>query len=78
MTSLPAQTFHLKDRGVLREGAWADVVIFDPERIQDEARFESPHHYATGIVEVFVNGVEVVKNDKHTEARPGMSLRLGR
>jgi N-acyl-D-amino-acid deacylase len=75
MTSLPAETFHLRDRGVLREGNWADIVIFDPEKIQDTATFEDPHHYPTGIQEVFVNGVTVVKNDAHTGAMPGQALR---
>ncbi|MCS6861348.1 MAG: amidohydrolase family protein, partial [Abditibacteriales bacterium] len=75
MTSLPATTFRLKDRGVLREGAWADLVIFDPQKVQDLATFNDPHHYATGILHVFVNGVAVVKDGEHTGARPGKALR---
>ena len=75
MTSLPAATFRLTDRGVLREGAWADVVVFDPARVQDHARFGDPHHYATGFALVLVNGVPVVRNDEHTGARPGQALR---
>jgi N-acyl-D-amino-acid deacylase len=75
MTSLPATTFRLKDRGVLREGAWADVVVFDPGKVRDEATFNEPHHYATGFACVLVNGVPVVKNDEHTGARPGQPLR---
>ncbi len=75
MTSLPATTFRLKDRGVLREGAWADVVIFDPAKVRDVASFNDPHHYATGFAWVLVNGVPVVKADKHTGARPGKALR---
>ena len=75
MTSLPAATFRLKDRGLLREGAWADVAIFDPAIVQDRATFEEPHHYATGFAWVLVNGVPVVKSDQHTGARPGRALR---
>jgi N-acyl-D-amino-acid deacylase len=75
MTSLPASVFRLSDRGVLREGAWADLVVFDPAKVQDRATFDDPHHYATGFDAVFVNGVEVVAKDEHTCARPGQVLR---
>ena len=75
MTSLPATTFALEDRGVVRAGAWADLVVFDPAKVQDHATFTDPHHFATGFAHVFVNGVEVVKADAHTEARPGVILR---
>ena len=75
MTSLPAAVFRLGDRGVVRESAWADLVVFDPAKVQDQATFEDPHHYATGFDAVFVNGVEVVARDKHTGARPGQVLR---
>jgi N-acyl-D-amino-acid deacylase len=75
MTSLPAATFRLKDRGVLRAGAWADVVVFDAETVRDNATFKEPHQYATGFAHVFVNGVEVVRQDEHTGARPGKALR---
>jgi N-acyl-D-amino-acid deacylase len=75
MTSLPATTFGLKERGILREGAWADLVLFDPGEVQDHATFESPHHYATGFRLVMVNGVEVVQHDHHSGARPGRVLR---
>jgi N-acyl-D-amino-acid deacylase len=71
MTSLPATTFALKNRGIIREGGWADVVVFDPAKIQDNATFEAPHQYATGFAHVFVNGIEVVKDDQHTGAKPG-------
>jgi N-acyl-D-amino-acid deacylase len=77
MTSLPATTFRFKDRGLLREGAWADVVVFDPGTVQDQATFEAPHQYATGLGWVLVNGVPVVKSDQHTGARPGRMLRQG-
>jgi N-acyl-D-amino-acid deacylase len=75
MTSLPATTFRLKDRGVIREGAWADVVVFDPATVQDRATFTEPHRYATGFRAVLVNGVPVVERDEHTGVRPGRALR---
>ena len=75
MTSLPATTFGLKNRGFIREGCWADLVVFDPAKVQDNATFEAPHQYATGFAHVFVNGIEVVKDDKHTALRPGRALR---
>jgi N-acyl-D-amino-acid deacylase len=75
MTSLPASTFRFENRGVLREGNWADVVVFDLEKIQDNATFKEPHQYATGFAHVFVNGAEVVSDDHHTGVRPGQVLR---
>jgi N-acyl-D-amino-acid deacylase len=77
MTSLPATVFRLKDRGLLREGAWADIVVFDPATVQDNATFAAPHSYATGFRAVLVNGVPVVENDAHTHARPGKIVRRG-
>jgi N-acyl-D-amino-acid deacylase len=84
MTSFPAQRLGLHDRGVLRPGAWADVVVFDLERIHDKATnlfphtypFENyPHQYPEGIEYVFVNGVMVVDGEEHTGVLPGMLLR---
>lgn len=75
MTSLPARTFRLGQRGELREGNYADLVVFNPETVADNATYKDPHHYATGFKYVFVNGVLVVANDAHTGARPGMTLR---
>jgi N-acyl-D-amino-acid deacylase len=75
MTSLPANTFHFKQRGELREGWWADIVIFSPEKIQDTGEFKDPHHYPAGIPEVIVNGVEVLRNGEHTNAKAGKALR---
>ncbi|MDD4870918.1 MAG: D-aminoacylase [Kiritimatiellae bacterium] len=75
MTTLPAATFMMKDRGQLREGAYADLVVFDPATVQDNATFPDPHHYATGFKRVFVNGVAVIEDDKHTGARPGQPVR---
>src|SRR5206468_8069107 len=75
MTSLPATSFRIADRSLLRAGYWADLVIFDPEKIREHATFGDPHHYATGFSYVLVNGIVVVKNDEHTKARPGKALR---
>jgi N-acyl-D-amino-acid deacylase len=77
MTTLPATVFGIKDRGQLREGAWADLVVFDPATVQDPATFNEPHQYATGFQYVFVNGVLVVENDEHNGARPGKMVRRG-
>jgi N-acyl-D-amino-acid deacylase len=76
MTSLPANTFHFKGRGELREGNWADIVVFDPEKVQDASTYKDPHHYATGIPYVFVNGIPVMMNSEHTGAKAGQALRL--
>lgn len=75
MSSLPANTFRLKGRGQLREGNWADVVIFDPAKIEDTATFTDPHHYPVGIPYVLVNGVPVIANGEHTGAKAGQGLR---
>jgi len=74
-SSLPAQTLGIRDRGLLREGFFADIVIFDPETVIDRATFERPHQYSTGIDYVFVNGKIVVDQGTITEARPGKVLR---
>jgi len=74
MTRLPATAFQLRQRGELREGNWADLVVLDPAKVQDHATFDDPHHYASGFAYVFVNGVAVVTNDCHTGARPGKAL----
>jgi N-acyl-D-amino-acid deacylase len=75
MTSLPASTLHLKDRGQVREGVWADIVVFDPDAIQDHATYKEPHQYPSGIHYVLVNGVLVVDKEGHTRAKPGRPLR---
>lgn len=75
MTSLPAQTFGLRDRGMIREGFAADLVIFDEKTIADRATFDNPHQYPLGISYVLVNGTVVLVNDQMTDARPGMALR---
>lgn len=71
MTGLPAQIMRLKDRGLIREGYWADLVIFDLGAIADKATFTEPHQYPDGIPYVFVNGVAVVDAGKFTRATPG-------
>jgi N-acyl-D-aspartate/D-glutamate deacylase len=75
MTSLPAAHFGFKDRGVVREGAAADLVVFDPARVRDRATYAAPHAAPDGIVHVLVNGAIVVRDGRQTEARPGAVLR---
>jgi N-acyl-D-amino-acid deacylase len=75
MTSLPARTFGLRDRGQIREGYWADLVLFDPARVQDKATFEQPHQFSEGFEFVLVNGVPAVEQGKPTEARAGKIVR---
>jgi N-acyl-D-amino-acid deacylase len=75
MTSLPARTFHLSDRGAIREGAAADLVLFDPARVQDKATYERPHQYSEGFDYVIVNGKIAVENGKITDQRGGVVLR---
>ena len=75
MTFLPARRFQLKDRGAIRVGHWADLVIFDPEKVQDRATFEAPHQYSTGFNYVFVNGQLVIQDDQHLGSRPGRAIR---
>ncbi len=76
MTSLPAQTFRIVDRGFVREGMAADLVLFDPKTVRANATFEDPQRFATGFALVMVNGVPVVRADAHTKARPGRALKL--
>lgn len=71
MTSLPAAVFGMKDRGVLREGAWADILVFDPQAIRDAATYEQPHQLAEGIRDVVVNGVLVRQGGRFTGKLPG-------
>jgi N-acyl-D-aspartate/D-glutamate deacylase len=71
MTSLPAQVLGLKDRGLLKEGYWADIVLFDPDKVSDKATYENPKQYPKGIDYVLVNGTVVIDNGNHTGARPG-------
>ena len=73
-TALPAQRMRLTDRGVLKEGMWADVVIFDPDQIHDVATFENPNQLSVGMEYVLVNGVPVIDAGKQTNALPGKVL----
>jgi N-acyl-D-amino-acid deacylase len=75
LTSLPATNLSLRQRGWLKPGYYADVVVFDPARVQDHATFEKPKQLATGVDDVFVNGVQVLKGGKHTGAKPGRFVR---
>ncbi|HEY4148374.1 MAG TPA: D-aminoacylase [Chitinophagaceae bacterium] len=74
MTSLPAQKFQLRDRGLLKEGMAADVVVFDENTVSDKSTFDHPHQYSTGFQYVLVNGQLVVDNAKHTGVRSGRAL----
>ena len=78
MTSLPAQNLGIDRRGLLKPGYFADVVVFDPQTIQDHATFDKPRQYATGVSEVLVNGVEVIRDGEHTGAKPGRAVRRAR
>ncbi len=75
MTSLPAEKFKLQGRGRLDPGSFADVVVFDPQEIQDHATYDNPHRYASGVVHVYVNGVQVLEDGEHTGATPGRVVR---
>ena len=74
LSALPATNLGLDHRGFLKEGMFADVVVFDPATIADHATFEKPHQNATGVKHVFVNGVQVIKDGEHTGAKPGRAL----
>jgi N-acyl-D-amino-acid deacylase len=75
LTTLPATNLKLDRRGALKVGHYADIVVFDPDTIQDHATFEKPHQYSTGVKHVFVNGVQVLKNGEHTGSTPGRVVR---
>ena len=75
MTSLAAERMGFTDRGLLRPGYWADVVVFNPNMVKDTATFANPEQYPVGINYVLVNGKMVIDQGTHTGARPGMALR---
>ena len=75
LTGLAAEKLRIKERGYLKEGYYADIVIFDPEKIKDNATFQEPHQYADGVIHVLVNGTQVLKDGDHTDAVPGMVVR---
>jgi N-acyl-D-amino-acid deacylase len=74
MTSLPAATFNLWDRGVIRPGLAADIVVFDEKKVGDRATFDKPHQYAQGFAYVIVNGKPVIDGGAHTKAKAGRAL----
>ena len=75
MSALPAETLRIERRGRLQTGYFADIVVFDPSKVRDLATFENPHRYATGIVHVLVNGIQVLRDGEHTGAKPGRVVR---
>ncbi len=75
LTSLPATNLKVEKRGALLPGHFADVVVFDPEKIRDHATFENPHQYSTGMLHVWVNGQQVLANGEHTGAKQGRVVR---
>lgn len=79
MSSLPAKAFRSQHRGQLRQANWADIVVFDPEKVQDPATYNDPHHSAMGIPHVLVDGAPVIKAGDHTGAKSGAAfLQQGR
>ena len=75
MTSFPAQRLGLRDRGLIREGNWADIVIFNPDTVRDKTDFMKPHQFPVGIIHVIINGNLVVKNERQLRKYPGKVLR---
>jgi len=75
LTTLPATNLKIKERGAIKAGYFADVVVFDPAKVRDYATPDKPHQYSTGMVHVFVNGEQVLKDGEHTGAKPGRVVR---
>ena len=75
LSNLPASNLRMERRGSLHAGYHADIVVFDPATVQDYAEFDDPHHYSTGMIHVFVNGVQVLEDGEHTGATPGRVVR---
>ena len=75
LTSFPATNIGIRNRGWLAPGYYADVVVFDPKTIQDHSTYEKPDQLATGVDDVFVNGVQVLKDGRHTGSTPGRFVR---
>jgi N-acyl-D-amino-acid deacylase len=78
MTYVAASDLHIDNRGLLRPGYFADVVVFDPQTVAAKATYENPHQYAVGVIDVFVNGVQVLRDREHTGAKPGRVVRRNR
>ena len=77
MTSLPARTFSFHDRGIIRPGMIADLVLFDPSKVNDKATFEDPHQYSEGFDIVIVNGLIAAKDGKLSDVRGGSFIKHG-
>jgi N-acyl-D-amino-acid deacylase len=75
MTSLPARTFGFRDRGLVREGFAADLLLFDPEKVEDKSTFQKPHQYSEGFDFVLVNGVPIVEDGKILDVHSGKVIR---
>ena len=75
LTSFPASNLGIKDRGALKPGHFADVVVFDPAKVADHATFDDPRQYATGVRDGCGNGTQVLKDGEHTGAKPGRVVR---
>ena len=75
LSKLPAVNLKIKNRGEIKTGNYSDIVIFDPAKINDKATFEKPHQYAEGMIHVFVNGKQVLKDGEHTGAKPGQFVK---
>jgi N-acyl-D-amino-acid deacylase len=75
LTSFPAATLRIRDRGQLAPGYFADIVVFDPKTIADHATYERPHQYATGVRHLWVNGIQVLRDGEHTGQKPGRVVR---
>jgi N-acyl-D-amino-acid deacylase len=75
LANLPATHLKLQKRGELKVGNYADIVIFDPAKVQDHATYDKPHQYATGVSDVFVNGIQVLENGDHTGSLSGRFLK---
>jgi N-acyl-D-amino-acid deacylase len=75
LSNLPAVNLKLERRGELKPGNYADIVLFDPKLVKDHATYEKPQQYATGVSDVLVNGVQVIKNGEHTGATPGRFIK---
>lgn len=75
LTTLPASNLGMSERGALKPGYFADVVVFDPAKIADLSTFEKPHQYSVGMRDVFVNGVAVLRDGQHSGATPGRAVR---
>jgi len=76
MTSAPASRLRVGDRGLIRAGCWADIVVFNPDTMADTATYLDPYRYPVGVEQVFVNGVQVIRDGDHTGALPGKTLRF--